>query len=63
MVQLQTCVSRDAIECEGAADLVDRVVVVDVHLGSEEFPVEVRSAKKMDESNWRKMAPSRGIAG
>jgi hypothetical protein len=35
------------IEGEGAADLVDRVIAVDVYLGSEEFPVEVRSAEEV----------------
>ena len=35
------------IEGEGAADLVDRVVAVDVHLRSEEFPVQVGSAEEV----------------
>jgi hypothetical protein len=35
------------IEGEGAADLVDRIVGVDAYLGSEEFPVKIRSTKEV----------------
>ena len=35
------------VENEGAADLVDRVVMMDMHLGGKEFPVEVRSAEEV----------------
>ena len=36
-----------AIEGKRAADLVDRIVVVDAHLGRKEFPVQVRGAQEM----------------
>ncbi len=35
------------IEGGRAADVVDRVVMVDAHLGGKEFPVEVGGAKKV----------------
>ena len=36
-----------AIEGERAADLVDRIIVMNPKLGGKEFPIEVRSAKKV----------------
>ena len=55
---------EDGIEREGAADLVDRVAVVDVHLGSEEFPVQRRGAKKMVVSEENCFRPfQRGVEG
>ncbi len=38
---------KSDIEGEGATDLVDRVVVVDLYLGSEEFSVQVGSAEEV----------------
>ncbi len=35
------------IEGEGAADFVDRVIMMNPNLCSKEFPIEVRSAKKV----------------
>jgi hypothetical protein len=38
---------KGGVENERAADLVDRVVAVDVHFGGKEFPVKVGSAEEV----------------
>ncbi len=51
-----------AVEAEGAADLVGRIVLMNSNFGSKEFPVEVRSAEKVMVGEKNRVRPfQRGI--